>query len=151
MIRRPGDLVHLTRRFVTSLAPGPPAVVDEVWAESWLLPAEVELWRRLTNQDRRHCIQVARHFVAIRPAATRAEIAGALLHDIGKAEVGLSTVGRSLARALGPRTGRMRRYLDHERIGAEMLAAGGSDPVTVELVAERGDAFPDLFRADNAT
>lgn len=151
VIRTPGELVHLARRFVTSLAPGPPPVADEVWAESWLLSHEVDLWRRLTNQDRRHCIHVARNFLTIRPAASRAEMAGALLHDIGKAEVGLSTLGRSVARLVGPRTARLRRYLDHERIGAEMLAACGSDPATVELVAGRGPVFAQLDRADSAT
>ena len=34
---------------------------------------------------------------------------------------------------------------------AELLAASGSDPVTVDLVAERGDAWPDLKAADSST
>jgi hypothetical protein len=145
----PVKAVHLVRRFFTSLSGAPPSAADDEWAEAWLTPAEVELWRRLPNHDRRHCVQVGRNFLALRPAATRAEMAGALLHDIGKVEVGLSIPGRVTARLVGGRTRRLRRYLDHERIGAELLAAAGSDPATVDLVAERGPAFPDLKLADN--
>jgi hypothetical protein len=143
--------VHLARRFFTSLSCAAPPASDEEWAESWLTPAEVGFWRRLPNHDRRHCVQVGRNFVARRPDATRPEVAGALLHDIGKVDVGLSIPGRVTARLIGGRTARLRRYLDHERIGAELLAAHGSDPVTVDLVAERGDAWPDLKAADNST
>ena len=143
--------VHLTRRFFTSLSRAAPPATDEEWAESWLTPAEVGLWRRLPNHDRRHCVQVGRNFVERRPAATRPEVAGALLHDIGKVDVGLSIPGRVTARLIGGRTARLRDYLDHERVGAELLAVSGSDPVTVDLVAERGDAWPDLKAADNST
>ena len=142
--------VHLCRRFFTSLSRAAPPTADEEWAESWLLPAEIALWRRLPNHDRRHCVQVGRNFVERRPAATRPEVAGALLHDIGKVDVGLSIPGRVTARLIGGRTARLRDYLDHERIGSELLAANGSDPVTVDLVAERGPAFPDLLAADNS-
>jgi hypothetical protein len=143
--------VHLARRFFTSLSPAAPPTSDEEWAESWLTPTEIVHWRRLPNHDRRHCVQVGRNFVERRPDATRPEVAGALLHDIGKIEVGLSIPGRVAARLIGGRSTRLRRYLDHERIGAELLAATGSDPVTVDLVAERGDAWPDLRAADNST
>jgi hypothetical protein len=143
--------VHLARRFFTSLSRAAPPAADDAWAESWLTPAEIGLWRRLTNHDRRHCVLVGRKFLERRPNATRAEVAGALLHDIGKVDVGLSIPGRVLARLIGGRTARLRRYLDHERIGAEMLAASGSDPVTIDLVAERGPAVSDLTEADNAT
>ncbi|MGH9133502.1 MAG: hypothetical protein ACRDZZ_06165 [Ilumatobacteraceae bacterium] len=143
--------VHLVRRFFTSLSPAAPPEADEQWAESWLTPAEVGLWRRLPNHDRRHCVQVGRNFVARRPGATRAEVAGALLHDIGKVDVGLSIPGRVVARLIGPRTRRLRLYLDHERIGSELLVASGSDPVTVDLVDGRGPAWPDLEAADNST
>ena len=143
--------VHLVHRFFTSLSRAAPPQDDEEWAESWLLPTEIELWHRLANHDRRHCVEVGRNFVERRPAATRPEVAGALLHDIGKVDVGLSIPGRVVARLIGGRTARLRRYLDHERIGAELLAAKGSDPVTVDLVAERGPAFPDLMAADNSS
>lgn len=141
---------HLALRFVTSLSGHPPAVEEEVWAESQLLPAEVALWRRMSNQDRRHSAKVARRFLAARPNATRAEVAGALLHDVGKIECDLGTWGRVVASVVGGRTERFRRYQDHERIGAELAAAAGSDAATVELIAEHGSAYPTLERCDRA-
>ena len=141
---------HLAMRFVTSLSARPPDVSEEVWAESQLLPAEVGLWRRMSNQDRRHSAKVARRFVDARPAASRAEIAGALLHDVGKIECDLGTWGRVAASVVGGRTERFRRYQDHERIGAELAAAAGSDPATVELIDERGPAYPTLELCDRA-
>ena len=80
-------------RFLGSLSSRPPDPADEVWAEDHLVPGEVALWRRMSNQDRRHSATVARRFVAARPEANRAEIAGALLHDVGKIECGLGTWG----------------------------------------------------------
>jgi hypothetical protein len=141
---------HLAARFFTSLSGRPPDVVDEVWAESHLLPGEVGLWRQMSNQDRRHSAKVARRFVAARPAATRAEIAGALLHDVGKIECGLGTWGRVVASLVGPRTARFRIYHDHERIGAELAAVVGSDPATVELIGAHGPAYATLQSCDRA-
>jgi hypothetical protein len=141
---------HLAARFFTSLSGRPPTVEDEVWADEHLLPGEVALWRRMSNQDRRHSVKVARRFVAARPAATRAEIAGALLHDVGKIECGLGTWGRVVASVVGPRTERFRRYHDHEHIGARLVEQAGSDPATVELVDERGPAYATLKKGDRA-
>lgn len=141
---------HLVARFVTSLPPTPPSVDDEVWAQDHLTPPERELWVRLSNQDRRHSALVARRFVEARPEATRAEIAGALLHDVGKIECRLGTFGRVAATLIGPRGARFRAYHDHEEIGSRMAADGGSDPETVELIAGRGPAFSALRASDHA-
>lgn len=141
---------HLALRFVTSLSNRPPDVADEVWAESHLLTGEVALWRRMSNQDRRHSAKVAHRFVAARPDATRAEIAGALLHDVGKLESDLGTWGRVVASIVGPRTDRFRRYHDHEHLGSLLAQAAGSDPATVELVDERGPALDTLKHCDRA-
>ena len=103
----------------------------------------------MTNQDRRHSIGVARRFLAARPEASRAEIAGALLHDVGKIECGLGTLGRVVATVVGPYfSDRFRTYHDHEAIGARLVAEAGSDPVTIELVDERGPAYDQLEVAD---
>lgn len=141
---------HLAARFLTSLSPAPPSVDDEVWADRHLLPGERELWVQLSNQDRRHSTRVARRFAAARPDATRAEIAGALLHDIGKIDCELGTFGRVAATLAGPRGWRFRAYHEHEAIGARMVAAAGSDPATVELVSECGPAYPLLKESDRA-
>jgi putative nucleotidyltransferase with HDIG domain len=145
-----GSVWHLVARFVTSLPPTPPSVVDEVWAEDRLLPGERRLWTRMSNQDRRHSIAVARRFVDARPGASRAEIAGAILHDVGKIECGLGTFGRVAATLVGPRTRAFQAYHDHEEIGAEMARRAGSEPATVELIAQRGPAFDTLEASDHA-
>jgi hypothetical protein len=141
---------HLALRFVTSLSNRQPDVAEDIWAESNLLTGEVGLWRRMSNQDRRHSAKVARRFLAARPAATRAEIAGALLHDVGKIECGLGTWGRVVASVVGPRTDRFRCYHDHEHIGSLLAQAAGSEPVTVELIDERGPAYDTLKLCDRA-
>ncbi len=146
LLRRPQ---HLIGRFLWSLRAGPPAPADDAWARAHLLTGEVELWQRMSAMDRSHSVGVARRFVAARPEATRAEIAGALLHDVGKIECGLGVWGRVAASVFGGRTARFRAYLDHERIGAELAAAAGSDPATVELIGERGPAFPTLHDVDH--
>ena len=141
---------HLAARFVTSLPPTPPSVDDEVWVDEHLLDGERTLWVQLSNQDRRHSAAVAQRFVRERPEATRAEIAGAILHDVGKIECGLGTFGRVVATLVGPRTRAFAAYHDHEAIGAEMAEAVGSDADTVELIAQQGPAFEALNRSDHA-
>ena len=141
---------HLAARFVTSLPPTPPPVDDEVWVDDQLLPGERTLWRQLSNQDRRHSTAVARRFVECRPDATRAEVAGALLHDVGKIECGLGTFGRVVATLVGPRTRAFAAYHDHEDIGAALARAVGSDGATVDLIAQRGPAFEALKASDHA-
>ena len=141
---------HLAARFFTSLSNRPPEPADETWAESCLLPGEIGLWRQMSNQDRRHSAKVARRFSDARPDAPRAELAGALLHDVGKIECGLGTWGRVLASLVGRRTRRFRLYHDHERIGAALAQAVGSDPATVELIDERGPAYDVLRDCDRA-
>ncbi len=140
---------HLARRWVTSLSRRQPAQADTEWAESQLLAGEVVLWRQMSAPDRRHAIEVAHRFDAAGGPWSRDEVAGALLHDVGKLQSGLGTFGRVVATIAGPRTARFRGYHDHERIGAEMLAAAGSSAVTVELVLGQGRAAKALSQADN--
>jgi len=140
---------HLVRRFTGSLSHTPPAVLDEAWAESHLLVDERSMWRTMSAADRRHAIEVARRFAVRRPDASRAEMAGALLHDVGKVASGLGTFGRVAATVMGPRTARLRTYHDHERLGADALAAAGSEPATVALVRRQGPAAQALHEADD--
>ena len=141
---------HLIARFVWSIRRHEPDPAEEAWAESNLLPGEVELWRRMSVLDRVHSAKVARRFVAARPAATRAEIAGALLHDVGKVVSQLGTWERVVASVIGPRTERFRAYHDHEHLGAVLAEAAGSDPATVDLIDERGPAYDTLKTCDRA-
>lgn len=160
-------LGHLVRRWRGSLSSSPPDPGEAAWAEGWLSSGELALWRRLGNVDRRHAITVARRFaegvaggggfcakqVPSQPARAgetlRAAMAGALLHDIGKLDAGLGTLGRVAATVVGPRTARFRTYHDHERLGAAMLADSGSSRHTVDLVLRRGEYADALEAADD--
>jgi len=143
------------RRFVGSLSRRPPAATDEAWAEAQLSAAEIRLWRRMANTDRRHAVAVARR-VAGAYGADRAVMAGALLHDCGKVEAGLGTFARVGATVMIAVVGRERvghgddrigRYARHEPIGADLLRRAGSDPVTVALVGGTADAPTDALAA----
>jgi hypothetical protein len=141
---------HLARRFVKSLDRRPPGPEDVAWAHSWLTDGERQLWDSMPETDRRHSIEVTMRFSDLRPWATRAEMAGSLLHDVGKTASGFGTFGRVVATLVGPRTKRLRRYHAHEVIGADMAAAAGSDPATVRLIGGRGPAAADLRAADDS-
>jgi hypothetical protein len=87
----------------------------------------------MSAADRSHAVGVARRVVEVLGAdATREVVAAALLHDVGKVESGLGTFARVGAtvwrRAPLPR---VRAYNDHAAIGGQLLAAAGSDPLTV--------------------
>lgn len=159
MCRPPAHLtsvraVHLARRFLGSLRPGGPSRVDQQWAEAQLLPVEAALWRDLPSADRRHSAAVARRVEGmLGPDATRPVLAAALLHDVGKKVSGLGTPGRVVAtlaaltvvrrpadaerwsRSTGVRWF-IGTYLRHPEIGAALLDAAGSDPVTVAWTLE---------------
>ena len=146
----PTGVWHLVARFVTSLSPTPPPAEHEAWVDEHLLPGERAVWVQLNNQDRRHSALVAQRFIVERPAASRVEIAGAILHDVGKIECRLGTFGRVIATIVGPRTTRFAAYHDHEAIGAQMATAAGSDPITAELIAGAGPAYEALKASDHA-
>ncbi|HEY2300691.1 MAG TPA: HD domain-containing protein [Acidimicrobiales bacterium] len=143
-----GSPVHLARRFFTSLRSTPPPAADDAWAESKLLPGESALWRRLSGSDRRHAVGVGRATAMLlggEASTDRAVLAAALLHDVGKVEARLGTVSRAAvtawALAVGPERlargdGRAARYLRHADLGAAMLSAAGSDPLTVQWTLE---------------
>jgi len=141
-------VAHFTRRFLGSLSRAEPDEAQITWARSWLADAEWHYWRTMQVQDRRHSLQVAQRFVDLRPQASKAEVAAALLHDVGKQQAALGTLARVVATVIGPRTERFRQYHDHEALGAAMLAEAGSDPVTVALVLGRGAAADALRAAD---
>lgn len=114
-----------------------------------LTAPEFELWSRMRVEDRRHSIDVLRRFVDMVPDSTRAECAGALLHDIGKLDSDLGVSARVVATIVGPRGDRFRRYHQHEEIGARMLRDIGADPSTIELVEGHGPRAASLHAADD--
>lgn len=145
-------LQHLVRRFLGSLRPGGPAPDDDRWAVGLMVPGEVVLWRRMNAADRRHAVGVARRVdAALGPGGSRPVLAAALLHDVGKVDSRLGPVRRAAAtvagmvagrtaaerwRARAGMVGRIGRYLCHDEIGAGLLAAAGSDGLTVAWARE---------------
>jgi hypothetical protein len=134
---------HLARRFLGSLRPGGPGPADERWAGAQLLPGELALWDAMSGPDRRHAVGVARTALdALGPQTPRAVVAAALMHDVGKIDSGLRTPARVVATLAGMVLGRRRvggrlgRYLRHDELGAELLGAAGSEPLTVTWARE---------------
>ncbi len=138
--------IHLTKRFVTSLWPFGPTSAKDQWAQSHLLEEEIRLWKKMSRQDRRHSVGVAKRVeAALGERAERPVIAAALLHDVGKIEARMGTflrvvatlsaaiAGRETAELWVRSTGITRRvglYLRHPSIGGDLLAMAGSDPFT---------------------
>jgi hypothetical protein len=153
-----GSLRHLVARFFGALWPVGPRPADEAWARSWFVPGEDALWARMSGPDRRHAVGVARGTLSLlgEPAEpARAVVAAALLHDVGKVESKLGTLARALVTALAivlgrsrlstePASGthertlrrRIRLYLVHDTVGADLLSAAGSDMLTVAWARE---------------
>jgi hypothetical protein len=145
-------MLHLARRFLTSLWPGGPGPENERWARSHLLEGEIGLWERLSGPDRRHAVGVGRRVeAALGPDAGRPVMAAALLHDVGKLPAGLGTFGRVVATLSGAVAGRetaeawsttfgfTRRvglYLRHPELGGDLLGVAGSDAFTVTWARE---------------
>ncbi len=106
----------------------------------------------MSNPDRRHAVGVARRVgEALGDEATDPVVAAALLHDVGKSTSGLRTYGRvvatlsakvaghEMAVAWSETRGFTRRvglYLEHPRLGGDLLALAGSDPLTVAWARE---------------
>jgi len=152
-----GSLSHLAGRFLGALSRAAPAAADERWALAALQPAEQELWRRMTAPDRRHAVRVARAAVRLLDGAgetpPREVLAAALLHDVGKVASRLGTPGRvavTVASVVaGPERlrGRARLYVEHDRLGGELLRAAGSDPFTIAW-AEQHHLAPERWTVD---
>jgi hypothetical protein len=151
-VNGPGRTVHLARRFLGSLRPGAPSVADQRWAEAHLRPGEVELFRAMSNPDRRHAVGVARAVAAeLGDEATRAVIAAALLHDVGKIVCGYRTPSRVVAIMVwavvpdqradvwlgrrGPLRG-LAAYRRHPVLGEQLIRDAGGDEVTARWAAE---------------
>lgn len=139
-------LTHLTRRFFGSLRPGAPSATECAWVREILSPTEQELWESMSNPDKRHAVGVARDVqTRLGEEATAPVLAAALLHDVGKTVSGLRTYGRVIATISGRVAGhemavawsetrgftrRVGLYLDHARLGGDLLGLAGSDPLT---------------------
>lgn len=145
-------VVHLARRWRASLDRSSLSPADDDFARGVLLGSEYELWSGMTVADRRHSVVVARRFVTFVPHADEAEIAAALLHDVGKALAPLTTTERIFATLIRPiaRPRRFDAYYRHEEIGLDLCRTIPSRPRTLELLAGIDDPmFDALRRADD--
>lgn len=129
---------------------------SEAWQQiaPCLTEAEQELFGRFSARDQRHSYRV---WQMLREAGHNDSrlLAAALLHDVGKTQVRLSLLERSLAvlaealfpdltAAWGRPNGRawqrpFRVRACHAAWGAEMAREAGSDPVTVALIRHHQD------------
>jgi hypothetical protein len=146
------SLGHLASRFFGSLLPVGPRPPDAVWAVGHLNEGERAIWARMSRADRRHAAGVARRgSAALGDRATTEVVAAALLHDCGKVVSGLGTPARVVATVAAAAWGReqaevwadgrgvQRRiglYLRHPQLGADLLEAAGSHPLTVAWAGE---------------
>lgn len=138
---------HYVRRFFTSLSRRPPTAEDERWVEAMVTPEEWELFRRLSDPDRRHLVHSARMVTRTDPTMDPYWCRVAVLHDVGKYHAQLGVFGRVAATVLAAGLGSARmndwadrsgwrgqvgRYHRHGEIGAdEIRAAGGPEDAAV--------------------
>lgn len=128
--------LHLVRRFLGSVRPGPPAPDDLAWMRSFTTDAERALFDRMSNPDRRHALEVARAVEVELPDAGREVLVAAVFHDVGKVICGYRTPARVVATlfwavvpheragAMADGTGPMRRlgqYRRHPELGEALL------------------------------
>jgi putative nucleotidyltransferase with HDIG domain len=123
---------------------------DREEALSHLDPALGELFVRMAVRDQVHALRVLRRLGDAEPPLQQA----ALLHDVGKIETPMGTMGRSLVvlagatRTMGlltrvPGIGpKVQRYIEHPTIGAELLRHAGADGPLVQIVAEHESKHP---------
>ncbi len=139
---------HLARRWWTSLDRSPLSSGDVEFVRGVLLESEWELWSRLDLADRRHSVIVARRFVEMAPDCGSAEVAAALLHDVGKSVASLSTSGRVIATIVAPivRPRRFEAYYRHEEIGLDLCRSAGSRERTLALLSDVNDPAGEILR-----
>lgn len=133
-------IAHLARRFVLSLAQKDVSADELELVRSSLSANEFALWQKFGKADRRHSVLVATRFMLLHQDASRNDIAGVLLHDIGKIRSNLSTFQRVIATVVGPRTQRFSLYHQHEEIGVDILRQSGSHSEVIAIVNQTCDA-----------
>lgn len=139
---RPGDAVHLVRRFFGYLRAQPLSPTEQAIVATMLSPDLHRLFTGQPHQDQRHAFEVAS-----RTGHRRADVLeAALTHDVGKSVAHLGPFGRSAATlwSFTPFTvrGRWQTYLDHGAIGAEMLERAGATDFTVAFARHHPGPVP---------
>ena len=137
-------LAHLVRRFFQVALARPLTSTEIAEAAAVLDATGLRLFRMQDHSDQRHAHTVMRRVAAAIPDSDAA--AAALLHDVGKAGLGMGAVSRAVATlsiALRlPLTVRIERYRHHGEIGAERLTAAGAVPLVVDFARRHPDPEP---------
>lgn len=141
------NLMHLGRRFFSSIRQRNMDATAEEWLVGLLSPTEQKLYRAQPLQDRLHSVDCAQ---AVRELGDEVAVASAL-HDVGKTGARLGTFGRVLATVVGAvapasmlkswqsSTGlrcAIGMYKDHDRLGAELLEEAGASALAVAWARE---------------
>ncbi len=146
--------VYRVRQFGDALATRgrPLTEVEQAEVRAWLPSAARPLFDAMPHNDQHHSLKVLRSLRAAghdEPALLQA----ALLHDVAKSAGGVTIFHRvavvllkivwpdwlaRLAQAPAPARGSLRypfwMYANHPRLGAEMAAEAGCDPLAVTLI-----------------
>lgn len=120
-------------------------------AQRYLSPCEYDAFRSMARSEQLHSLHVLERVLSTDPAAPKALLAAALLHDVGKSRYRLSVWQKTLAviiEAIAPRLSRrlgddeslgfarapfiVRRH--HAQWGGEILRSCGSDEDVIWLV-----------------
>jgi hypothetical protein len=138
---------HLVKRFFGYLVAHP--LTDEERAEiAGMLPTPLAtLFFGMQPQDQRHAYEVY-----LRSGGGHLTQA-ALLHDVGKSVARIGPISRSLATLSAgislPVRGNWVLYLDHGRIGADLLEQSGADALAVAFTRHHpGPTPPGIDQAD---
>lgn len=161
MTTRISEAGHLVRRFFGHLRARPLSPREQDIVRD-ALPGELSaLFYRQASADQRHALVVAMRVRDRRPGDADAFVA-ALVHDVGKAEVAIGAVSRSLATVFEalrlPMPHRWRTYRAHGTNGAAALEAAGAPLLAVAFARHHpgpppaaidGEAWSDLAAADH--
>lgn len=141
-------VIHRVRQFFAAVTAGELTQSDRALIGSYLTPAQQALFRRMSENDQRHALTVARALLD-KGWSDRDLIQAALLHDVGKANGGLHVAYRVvivLLQALWPaalewlasidRGWRRPFYIHqhHPQIGAKLATQAGVSSRGVELI-----------------
>jgi HD domain len=154
-MNRRARLRHLTGRFFGSLRPAPVGDADRAWVRRVLTREEFDVWETLGRADRAESLAVAHRVEhALGPGVDDRWLAAALLHDVGKTDARLGTIGRAATTAVAGVvshrrarrwTNRFGAYVAHDDRGAARLEAVGARPEAVAWA--RAHHRPELWCA----
>tara|TARA_B110000438_G_scaffold290351_1_gene325960 strand:+ start:138 stop:662 length:525 start_codon:yes stop_codon:yes gene_type:complete len=149
-------LLHLGKRFFTSLFPRSLREDEIRWVQEQLNSEEFKLWLSFSKADKRHSFEVAHRVTLKLKDQETPYVAAALLHDIGKLSSCLGIFGRTIATLISPFLTRnkitiwtlktkgfrcqLANYLEHPKNGEKILKSIHSAPLTIAWVSEHHSA-----------